>query len=105
MNRLESSALLINSCTSQAGYGTNGISNSNSLFKIGSGWLFDVDNGIGYKVVREKGIEKDFKLAFMITSISEHELEEEGVSSTMEVPLGILRRAKHIARLRLNGRI
>jgi len=69
---------------------------SNNLYKIGTGWIFDADNKIGYRVERSgeprKGRVESFIKAFTVTD-NNGKLD---INYDIEVPIGVVRKAIHI---------
>ena len=79
-----------------------------SLYRIGTGWVFDVKNDIGYRVDREKGVRrgkiKRFVKAFYI-------VYDEGSEAYVpkyhlkNIPVGVVRKAVHIMDLYRRGEL
>lgn len=69
------------------------------LCKIGTGWVFDVNTGIGYRIQREQktGVIQAFETAFAITNGN--------VTYKLEVPSGIVRKALHLLELQKAGKL
>lgn len=78
---------------------------SSNLYKIGTGWLFDVDNMVGYKVERSGGSRngevKNFIEAFRI----KNDDEKSDVNYSMEVPIGVVRKALQIIKVTSQGEL
>ncbi len=66
------------------------------LYRIGSTWIFDANSCVGYQVLFGAD-DIVFEEAFQIAGNSED------VKYYMEVPIGIVRRAFHIIKLKQDG--
>lgn len=82
--------------------------NTNMVYKIGTGWVFDADSNKGYIVEREKtkrgynGKVVDFTHAFNIRKDANNGYRSEIL---IAVPAGILRKAVEIAQLKEQGKL
>lgn len=67
--------------------------NGESLYKIGTGWVFDINTYVGYKVVRKNnkadGDVQRFDKAFSLFK----EADSWRVEYTQKVPMGTIRKA------------
>ncbi len=78
---------------------------SMSLYRIGTGWVFDVNTNTGYRVERtgetRRGKIKSFTKAFELRILG-------GVVTPtyiLEVPMGVVRKAVHLAELYAKGKL
>lgn len=69
------------------------------LCKIGTGWVFNINTGVGYRVRRESrtGAIQAFEKAFSINNGT--------VDYNLEVPSGVVRKALHLLDLSKAGRL
>jgi hypothetical protein len=78
---------------------------SASLYKIGTGWLFDVESKLGYKVNRVGGSRKepikDFVEAFQVVEGS----NTSDIRYITKVPMGVVRKALHLLELKSKGEL
>ncbi len=74
------------------------------LYRIGTGWVFDVITKTGYKVERREGSKKEvegFTRAFEIKQMDDKVLPV----YDLKVPIGIIRKAMHILELYSKGKL
>lgn len=64
------------------------------MYKIGSEWVFDLTEFIGYKVKVEDGIVLDYKEAYIVYYDKDSNTYE--FKKFMDVPLGVLRKTRNI---------
>lgn len=69
---------------------------NNLMYKIGSDWVFDVHEKTGYYVVKENGKAVKFEKAFVI---------RRGTKIYMEIPAGVVRKARHLLDLQRQGKL
>jgi hypothetical protein len=74
-----------------------------SLYKIGSDWLFDSETLTGSKVIRAgnkpDSAVKSFEKAFVVEFVG----TEYNIDCLIAVPVGIIRKALHILKLKKDG--
>lgn len=75
------------------------------LYKIGTGWVFNTDTCIGYKVVRA-GSQRDSKvIGFSEAFKIRKEENNYNVDYGQEIPMGVVRKAIHLIELRDSGEL
>lgn len=74
------------------------------LYRIGSNWLFDINNKRGFKVTFNKKGKEEYSVNEIIEAF---ELKDsyESEKKIKDIPLGVIRRAKHIVELDNKGLI
>lgn len=91
--------------------GLNNIDNSKlnieNSYKIGSDWIFDSESNIGYYVAREKKLfgKTHIKEFIKVFNITEHGESKYYTDCKIEVPAGVVRKAREIVTLKRENRL
>ena len=76
-----------------------------SLYRIGTGWVFDISTYTGYRVEREgrsgRGKVKSFTEAFKLKTVN----STVDIEYVIDSPIGVIRKAIHIVELHSEGKL